>query len=195
MFENTRMRLYGTRYATVAMMILALLVVAPLAAATGPEDVGRFSGDDAYDPAAGGRPELSVAAPSEPSARSARVSFSGDDPYDPAAGGKPELSLILAARRSSPGTEVSYSGDDPYDPAAGGWAGLDEPGFVVDLTPSVGCGLSADEIAERSARTVAGGFSGDDAYDAAAGGMPELSLLPFADASDLLAGCEFAAGN
>ena len=57
MLENTRVRLYGTRYAVVAMTILLLLVVAPLAAATGPEGVGSFSGDDPYDAVAGGQPE------------------------------------------------------------------------------------------------------------------------------------------
>ena len=57
MLENTRIRLDGARYAMVGMTILLLLVVAPLAAATGPEGVGSFSGDDAYDPAAGGNPD------------------------------------------------------------------------------------------------------------------------------------------
>ena len=70
-----------------------------------------YSGDDAYDPAAGGAPEQSVTtlaadvsslvacSPSagEIEARSAWTTdggFGGDDDYDPAAGGAPELSLF-----------------------------------------------------------------------------------------------------
>jgi hypothetical protein len=33
-------------------------------------------------------------------------------------------------------------------------------------------------------------YSGDDAYDPAAGGRPALSLLAYAEASNLLAACE-----
>ena len=64
-----------------------------------------FSGDDAYDPAAGSElARLSQAAWS---------SFSGDDAYDPATGARP-----AAAFHSAP---QSLSGDDAYDPAAGSW--------------------------------------------------------------------------
>ena len=63
-----------------------------------------YSGDDAYDPAAGGTPERSVL--------SIAGSYSGDDAYDPAAGGTPERSVVIIAG--------GYSGDDAYDPAAGG---------------------------------------------------------------------------
>ena len=61
-----------------------------------------FSGDDDYDPAAGGQPLLT---------RTVASSYSGDDAYDPAAGGQALLVRTFAS---------SYSGDDAYDPAAGG---------------------------------------------------------------------------
>lgn len=192
MFERKRMRFYGPRYAMVGMTILFLLVVTPLVSAEG---VGSYSGDDAYDPAAGGRPDLSVIVTSGRSAPGAGISYSGDDAYDPAAGGRPELSVILAARRSRLSTGLSYSGDDAYDPAAGGTPELSVVGLSAEIVPPVDCGLSADEIAERRTMTVAGGFSGDDAYDPAAGGTPELSLLAFADASSLMAACEPVISN
>ena len=61
-----------------------------------------LSGDDAYDPAAGGQPLL---------ARTSTISYSGDDAYDPAAGGQTLRVSTFAS---------SFSGDDAYDPAAGG---------------------------------------------------------------------------
>ena len=76
---------------------------------------GSYSGDDAYDPATGARPERSLRAGTQ--AEITHGSFSGDDVYDPAAGAHPKLSL-LAWLRARKGTG-SYSGDDTYDPAAG----------------------------------------------------------------------------
>lgn len=61
-----------------------------------------YSGDDDYDPAAGGQP---LFVPTHAS------SYSGDDAYDPAAERHAKLIRALAS---------SYSGDDAYDPAAGG---------------------------------------------------------------------------
>ena len=63
-----------------------------------------YSGDDAYDPAAGARPARAFLA--------APRSYSGDDAYDLAAGSRPALFSRF--------TGGSYSGDDDYDPAAGG---------------------------------------------------------------------------
>lgn len=81
-----------------------------------------YSGDDAYDPAAGGlnlgqRPSDIVKG--QPVRKSG--GYSGDDAYDTAAGG-------LSLKQKQPVTDMekdffnkgSYSGDDPYDPAAGG---------------------------------------------------------------------------
>ncbi len=95
-------------------LILLLICSLPLAAAeppvfeqdlTQPPPMGiTFSGDDAYDPAAGGR---AVPIPLYTD------SYSGDDAYDPAADG-------LA--RPQQNYAVTFSGDDAYDPAAGGRA-------------------------------------------------------------------------
>jgi len=81
-----------------------------------------YSGDDAYDPAAGGlgiELQLPVSINEKPALRSG--GYNGDDVYDPAAGG-------LSIGQKQPVTDMekdffnkgSYSGDDPYDPAAGG---------------------------------------------------------------------------
>ena len=70
MLEQESVRAYGPWYAIVAMAILLLLVVTPVAGAMGNERVGSYSGDDAYDPAAGGRPALSVSTASKPLAPS-----------------------------------------------------------------------------------------------------------------------------
>jgi len=81
-----------------------------------------YSGDDAYDPAAGGlgseqqSPDFTNEKPDLKSG-----GYSGDDAYDPAAGGlsfeqKPPAGPSEQPVRKSGG----YSGDDAYDPAAGG---------------------------------------------------------------------------
>ena len=87
-----------------------------------PGEYYSYSGDDAYDPAAGG---LSIGQkPSDlvkeqPLRKSG--GYSGDDAYDPAAGG-----LSLEQKQPAVNMEQyffnqgSYSGDDPYDSAAGG---------------------------------------------------------------------------
>jgi hypothetical protein len=125
-----------------ALILVAALIggggwIAPAAVASSIAEgnVGiSYSGDDLYDPAAGGRPELSVAmaSASERSPFSTGISYSGDDPYDPAAGGRPELSVAMASasERSPFSTGISYSGDDPYDPAAGGRPELSVVGLV-----------------------------------------------------------------
>lgn len=60
MFKQTRMRLRGPRCAIVGMTILLLLAIVPLAVASGGDGAVSYSGDDDYDPAAGGTPELSL---------------------------------------------------------------------------------------------------------------------------------------
>jgi hypothetical protein len=81
-----------------------------------------YSGDDAYDPAAGGlsiKQSPANLAKEQPVRQSG--GYSGDDAYDPAAGGlsigqKPaNLAKEQPVRQSG-----GYSGDDAYDPAAGG---------------------------------------------------------------------------
>jgi sugar lactone lactonase YvrE len=72
---------------------LALLV---LLATLGGTSIARdhtYSGDDDYDPAAGGSPEESVVAIPDQATPATVPTFSGDDAYDPAAGGLPELSV------------------------------------------------------------------------------------------------------
>ena len=154
----------------VALLLTLILASVPAALGLEAEDhrVGSdlaaspsYSGDDAYDPAAGGTPSLSLSAIPQraflSAALSAAAGFSGDDAYDPAAGGTPELSVA---------------------------------GLVWGSGSDLACSLPDEEIEARGAWSVEGGFSGDDAYDAAAGGMPELSLLAFAGDSTLLAACE-----
>jgi hypothetical protein len=126
----------SARYVLVGMTILLLLAVFPLAAAAEHRSSVSYSGDDAYDPAAGGLGVLSAVAGSEGKVASYSLSgsaiaggYSGDDAYDPAAGGLPALSAgaVIASQSDvadcdPTGFEVvgRYSGDDAYDPAAGG---------------------------------------------------------------------------
>lgn len=186
MFNRNRNRDSSWRIAT---LILAFLLVATaVAPAYAQECCGRYSGDDAYDPAAGGNPEASVGAPAA-SARSRGTTYSGDDAYDPAAGARPGEWLIVRAGQSAAHGDRSYSGDDAYDPAAGGTHLRALARFSASVTQSAACALTPGEIARRDAMRVPAGLSGDDAYDAAAGGMPELSLLPFATDAQLAALC------
>ena len=98
----------------VGLMTICLTVLLP-AVSFASDGGGTYSGDDAYDPAAGGTPEESVSAIFKDNAApldcglsageiSRRIALrvpggcSGDDPYDPAAGGIPELSLLPFAK-------------------------------------------------------------------------------------------------
>jgi hypothetical protein len=157
MFKEERVR-HVRRSAIVGLAALLLLVL-PVVTAYAGQRGATFSGDDAYDPAAGGRPELSVFLAYAWLKSSGTSSYSGDDLYDPAA-----VSVFWPASRAATRT---YSGDDAYDPAAGG-----------DPVPA--CDLAAAEIIRRIVLHVPGGLSGDAAYDPAAGGWPELSLLALA---------------
>ena len=140
-------RKFDARYLFAGSLILLLVVAFPLAAAAGPLDGKSYSGDDPYDPAAGGFPELYL---------SVDRSLSGDDAYDLASGALPERGALLFA--------AGFGGDDAYDPAAGGLAAV-SLFSVAELR---------GELAEcdDSAPSVAGGLSGDDLYDPAAGGNP-----------------------
>jgi len=84
--------------------LLVMLILIALPTAIFAQDGGNYSGDDAYDPAAGAL-----------IASYARfvTNFSGDDAYDLASGGQPEDTPVLFVNR--------FSGDDAYDPAAGGF--------------------------------------------------------------------------
>jgi hypothetical protein len=117
-----------------------------------------YSGDDPYDPAAGGQPEMSISAASGQSA--VRASSAG-------VGGILEPIVVASAR--------SYSGDDPYDPAAGGQPELSiavASGQSAVRASSAGVGGILEPIVAASARS----YSGDDPYDPAAGGQPEMSI-------------------
>ena len=139
---------FDARYLLAGSLILLLVVAFPLAAAAGSLDGNSYSGDDAYDPAAGGFPELYI---------NGSVSLSGDDAYDLAAGALPERGALLFA--------AGFGGDDAYDPAAGGLAAVS----LFSMAESRG------ELAEcdASVLSVVGGFGGDDLYDPAAGGNPD----------------------
>jgi hypothetical protein len=147
MFDKSSIQLSNRSYVVAGMLVVALLVAFPLAAAAGHDAGPSYSGDDAYDQAAGGFAGRSM---------SIAASYSGDDAYDPATGG-------LAAW--SVGAVASYSGDDAYDPAAGGLPALPVFAFAASQ--------GDDGTCELAVFSSAGGFSGDDPYDPAAGGNPE----------------------
>jgi hypothetical protein len=128
MSNQLNTRYANARYMLVGTLILLLAVSFPLAAAAGGASAASYSGDDAYDPAAGGL--SAYESPSESaSPNQAGLAFSagysGDDAYDPAAGGL-SASFSLAAEGddcddpSGLASVGSFSGDDAYDPAAGG---------------------------------------------------------------------------
>jgi hypothetical protein len=169
---NRVKQLKQTQYLSVVLIFLLLLVATPVAAQSIGVGDGSYSGDDAYDPAVGGLPAISVAAAPRQIARSGATTLSGDDAYDPAAGGLPALSVAAVPRQSVQSGATTLSGDDAYDPAAGGL-----PAVIRSAGSEVACAPSAGELEARRTRSVDGGFSGDDAYDPAAGGTPELSLL------------------
>jgi hypothetical protein len=128
MFELSTTKLSNPRYVVVGALILLLLAAFPLAAAADNMNAASFSGDDAYDPAAGGLAALSAFAEA-PSRSAIAASFSGDDAYDPAAGGLAAVSAFAEAASQGDVADCDpaglpiagrYSGDDAYDPAAGG---------------------------------------------------------------------------
>ena len=151
--RNTK--LSDSRVLLVGSLVLLLLAAFPLAAAAGSIDGSSYSGDDAYDPAAGGFPELYSGA---------ALSLSGDDAYDLAAGSIPERGALIFA--------AGFSGDDAYDPAAGG---LEAASLI-----SVAEALAGVTLCERPELAGVGRFSGDDAYDPAAGGNPDGDLRALA---------------
>jgi hypothetical protein len=152
MIDRKSMKLIDARYLLVGSLVVILLAAFPLAALAG-FDGSSYSGDDAYDRAAGGFPELYI--------NGAASSYSGDDAYDLAAGALPERGALVFAS--------GFSGDDAYDPAAGGLPAVS----LFSVSESL-------EVAEcdSSGLSTVGRFSGDDAYDPAAGGNPgRLEIL------------------
>ena len=126
-----------TKYLSLGLIFLLLLVAAPVAAQAAVVGEHSYSGDDAYDPAAGGLPALSAFAVPQRATRIAASTLSGDDAYDPAAGGLPTLSAVSSVQnsgsalpcapsadeleaRSTRWVDGGFGGDDDYDPAAGG---------------------------------------------------------------------------
>jgi hypothetical protein len=148
MIDRKEMKLIDGRYLLVGSLVLLLVAALPLVAIAGAADGSSYSGDDAYDRAAGGFPELYM---------NSSASLSGDDAYDLASGALPARGALVFAS--------GFSGDDAYDPAAGGL-----PAVALFTVAE-----SRSEVAEcdSSVLSVAGGFSGDDAYDPAAGGNPD----------------------
>jgi hypothetical protein len=134
---NRRKQSMRNQYLPVSLILVLLLVAIPVVAQTEGVGDGNYSGDDAYDPAAGGLPAISGAAAPQRINRRGATTLSGDDAYDPAAGGLPAISWAgftqdtdfdlpcaptaseLEARRSR-SVDGGFSGDDAYDPAAGG---------------------------------------------------------------------------
>ena len=147
MFDLRNSKLSNSRFVLVGSLVLLLLAALPLAAAAGSADGSSYSGDDAYDRAAGGFPELYTSVAS---------SFSGDDAYDLAAGGIPERAAFIFA--------AGFGGDDAYDPAAGGLEAVS----LFSVAEALGEFAFCDSVEMADV----GRFSGDDAYDLAAGGNP-----------------------
>jgi hypothetical protein len=121
MLNLLNLRFSRTRTVVAGMLLFALLVAAPFAGAVGASSAASLSGDDAYDPAAGGLQALYFA--------EASASYSGDDAYDPAASDLHGLAASGVVTRYTDDTACDpaalafagdYSGDDAYDPAAGG---------------------------------------------------------------------------
>jgi hypothetical protein len=148
-------KLFNSKVLLVGSLVLLLIGAFPLAAAAGAIDGSSYSGDDAYDPAAGGFPELYA---------SVAASFSGDDDYDLAAGGISERGAFIFA--------AGLSGDDAYDPAAGGLEAVSLISVAEALAGVAYC--DSLELAD------VGRFSGDDAYDLAAGGNPDAAGIALA---------------
>ena len=118
-------RYANARFILVGTLVLLLAASFPLAAAAAASDVS-YSGDDAYDPAAGGlSASFSFADASDQSGTAFGGGYSGDDAYDPAAGGLfASFSFADASDDCDDASGIalvgSFSGDDAYDPAAGG---------------------------------------------------------------------------
>ena len=180
-----RKQLTRSQVLSAGLIVLLLLAAVPVAAQTG--DVGKasYSGDDGYDPAAGGLPAISLSPGSLGSIASSATSLSGDDAYDPAAGGLEPLVNHWVSEWAARRHITTLSGDDAYDRAAGGTPQLYVAVTAQSSGSAVACAPSESELEARSALAVQGGFSGDDAYDPAAGGTPEQSLQNFG--VDLLA--------
>ena len=159
----------GRCVALMGLLACILLALPPAAA------FASQSGDDAYDLAAGGRPELSVLLARLESIGTS--SYSGDDLYDSAA--------VAIFRPASSVVRSTYSGDDAYDPSA--WR--ETRTVATQSDPATGCHLPATEWRRRGAWRLPGGLSGDATYDPAAGGVPELSLEASAPELGLAAAC------
>ena len=202
MFEQQR-----TRFLVVGLVIALLAAAVPLAAMA--SEAASFGGDDAYDLAAGGNPELAFAS-SAGFVDAFAVSYSGDDDYDVAAGGTPELAFAksngfeflaeagdefsdyLVARPDPSPSKLT--GDEFYEYLDADW----EPSKSLALVSiaAEGSDLLACDASGYSdfVASVSGGFSGDDDYDPAAGGRPEQSVFACAGAYGKLLACASADG-
>ena len=193
MLNLSSMRLSNARILVAGVLLLLLLAALPLVAAAGYTDVRSYSGDDAYDLAAGGSPELAVAAASERATVINEASITAstissdvlarfhrakpvDDPLNGALSfaeaefyvAKYGADVVASSTRLAGG----FSGDDAYDPAAGGLLALSTVTFAASQSDVAGC--------DTAGYAIAGGYSGDDAYDLAAGGNPDGTALTLA---------------
>jgi hypothetical protein len=190
---NRKNQLLRNQVLSAGLILLLLLVAAPVAAQTGDGGGISYSGDDPYDPAAGGLPTISLNQVPLGSVASSATTLSGDDAYDPAAGGLDPLENVWVSEWVARRDITTLSGDDAYDPAAGGTPQLYAAVPAPSSGSEVACALSDSELKARRALSVEGGLSGDDAYDPAAGGTPELSLLEIG--VELVACAVTASGN
>jgi hypothetical protein len=138
------------RFVSLGMLLGLLCAIVWVPAALGSEaGIHSYSGDDVYEPVAGGPPALSVGALAEWSVPTTAGGYSGDDAYDQAAGGTPEQSIAILVAQVSPvvacspstggaiaqsawATGGDFSGDDDYDPVAAGAPELSLLAFVAD---------------------------------------------------------------
>lgn len=177
MFSLSSKQSSNARVFVAGTLALLLLAALPLAAAASHTEIQSYSGDDAYDPAAGSLPAVSTAASSSEAAlaRFHEVK-SVDDPVNGAwsiAQAEFYFGKLGADVAASP-TELaaSYSGDDAYDPAAGGLEAVSTFAFAASEDEAADCVTPEYTIAES--------YSGDDAYDPAAGGYPDGTALALA---------------
>ena len=164
----------------IGLAIVVLLAIPSLAA------FASYSGNDPYDPAASGQPEMSIVADSEQSAANAsdggvrgilepltsppRASYLGDIPYGPAAYGHPEIWMAAASGQSS---AVAVTA---------GVGGMLGPTMAPAPLSYSGRGTFAPRTSEQPEPSVATGETciGPDPYDPASGCHPERSLMSLA---------------
>jgi hypothetical protein len=199
--EPRRIPMNTLRFVSLDTLFVLLSAIIWAPAALGSDaGIHSFSGDDAYDPAAGGTPQLSVGALTEWSVPATTARAAGEELAEPTPGVFLPFENYPNLPASAPEMETAESVASvilPFelDPAAGGTPEQSVVTLIPDVSWLVACSPSAGEAIAQNAWATSGGFSGDDDYDPAAGGAPELSLLAFVADASLALACESVAPN